>query len=216
MVAMAAGGGAELVVLPERRLAAGAATVPSAAEELDDLRDFLSGIAASTGTAVCGSMTAVGEGAATTTTMLLAESSGAVNESRQPGHDARFSSFEIADVRLTPVGGVNLIDPVPFRACADQTDVFIVCADEAETRRVQWEALLSARAIENQCYVVGANRVGNAGGSVYLGDSRIVDPQGSVLTTSAGIESILTADVQPAIVRFTRERSPRSKMVLHI
>ena len=48
----------------------------------------------------------------------------------------------------------------------------------AGARRAHWQALLVARAIENQAYVVGVNRVGEGGGLTYAGDSRIIDPLG--------------------------------------
>ena len=63
-------------------------------------------------------------------------------------------------------------------------------------RRLHWQALLQARAIENQAYVVGCNRVGHGRrGTEHVGDSRIVDPMGELLATAAGVETILLADV---------------------
>ena len=70
-----------------------------------------------------------------------------------------------------------------------------------------WQTLLQARAIENQAYVVGCNRVGTAGdGTEHVGDSRIVDPMGELLATAAGGETIVLADVDPAEVAATRDR----------
>ncbi len=71
-----------------------------------------------------------------------------------------------------------------------------------------WTSLLQARAIENQAYVVGVNRVGQGGGIAYVGDSRIVDPLGELLATAAGGESMLLADVSADTVRSTREHFP--------
>ena len=68
--------------------------------------------------------------------------------------------------------------------------------------------LLHARAIENQAYVVGINRVGEGDGLVYAGDSRIVDPWGEALATGAGKETLLLADLDPAVVRHARETFP--------
>ena len=65
-------------------------------------------------------------------------------------------------------------------------------------RRHHWTALLLARAIENQAYVVGVNRVGTGDGLVYAGDSRIVDPWGEELAAAAGQETLLLADLDPA------------------
>ena len=52
-------------------------------------------------------------------------------------------------------------------------------------RSLHWQALLTARAIENQAYVAGCNRVGTDGnGHHYRGDSRIITPQGEILATA--------------------------------
>ena len=67
-------------------------------------------------------------------------------------------------------------------------------------------ALLQARAIENQAYVVGCNRVGNGNGLAYSGDSRIVDPLGELLATASHTESILLADISAAHVAAVRDR----------
>ena len=63
-----------------------------------------------------------------------------------------------------------------------------------------WLSLLQARAIENQTYVIGCNRIGQGGSLVYSGDSRIFDPYGETLAQGAPHkECILYADI-------TRER----------
>ena len=69
-------------------------------------------------------------------------------------------------------------------------------------------ALLRARAIENQAYVVGVNRVGTGGRLEYAGDSMIVDPLGEVVAGAADSEVIITADVDPARVREIRADFP--------
>ena len=74
-------------------------------------------------------------------------------------------------------------------------------------RRLHWQTLLQARAIENQAYVVGCNRVGTAGdGTEHVGDTRIVSPMGELLATAAGVETIVLADVDAAEVTATRDR----------
>jgi predicted amidohydrolase len=84
-----------------------------------------------------------------------------------------------------------------------------VPANWPSPRRHHWTTLLQARAIENQAYVVGCNRVGTAGdGLEHAGDSRIVSPMGELLATAAGVETIVLADVDPAGVAATRERFP--------
>ena len=56
-------------------------------------------------------------------------------------------------------------------------DVLIYVANWPERRSLAWKTLLQARAIENQCYIIGVNRVGNDGNDVYhSGDSMVIDP----------------------------------------
>ena len=60
-------------------------------------------------------------------------------------------------------------------------------ANWPEPRRDAWRTLLQARAIENQCFVVGVNRSGtDANGHHYAGDSLIVDHAGQVLADAGG------------------------------
>jgi predicted amidohydrolase len=90
----------------------------------------------------------------------------------------------------------------------DEVDLELVVANWPDGRRHHWRALLDARAIEGQVYVMGVNRVGSGGKLDYAGDSRIVDPMGEVLASGAGGETILVAEVDPAVVAATRERFP--------
>jgi len=96
-----------------------------------------------------------------------------------------------------------------FWQLAADTDVYLVPANWPEKRREHWMTLLAARAIENQAYVVGVNRVGAAGGEggtlTYSGDSRIVDPTGELLATASRSESILLADISSAHVAEIRD-----------
>ncbi|MCC6600891.1 MAG: amidohydrolase [Crocinitomicaceae bacterium] len=61
-------------------------------------------------------------------------------------------------------------------------DVLVFVANWPESRRDAWKKLLLARAIENQCFVVGLNRVGTDGNNLsYCGDSSFIDPWGNYL-----------------------------------
>jgi predicted amidohydrolase len=88
------------------------------------------------------------------------------------------------------------------------TDLYVVVANWPAKRRHHWRSLLVARAIENQAYVVGCNRVGVGDGIDYAGDSAIVDPLGEVLVSASSVETTLTADVDPAVVAAVRDRFP--------
>jgi predicted amidohydrolase len=88
-------------------------------------------------------------------------------------------------------------------------DVLVYVANWPAPRREAWRALLVARAIENQCYVVGVNRVGKDGtGLDYSGDSLVVDPRGRLLADAGATDGIVTAQLdRPALHEF-RDRFP--------
>jgi len=93
-----------------------------------------------------------------------------------------------------------------FWDLAHDTDAYLVVANWPESRRAHWSALLRARAIENQAWVVGVNRVGEGNGLTYSGDSVIIDPAGEVV--AAGVdhaECVVMADVDPARVAEVRD-----------
>jgi omega-amidase len=74
------------------------------------------------------------------------------------------------------------------------SDVIIYSANWPVVRSHLWKTLLAARAIENQCYVIGVNRVGtNPDGTSYSGDSVIISPKGETLASlqpyAEGVES---------------------------
>ena len=90
---------------------------------------------------------------------------------------------------------------------APDTDLYLVPANWPGVRREHWMALLRARAIENQAYVAGVNRVGSGDGLDYTGDSRIIDPLGEILQEApAGEVVTLRATIDPAVVTDVRTR----------
>ena len=95
-----------------------------------------------------------------------------------------------------------------FWPLAHATDCYVVVANWPESRRDHWRALLKARAIENQAYVVGVNRVGRGGKLEYVGDSAIIGPDGTVLAEGGASEDVLVADVDPAHVAAVRAEFP--------
>ncbi|MEM9556588.1 MAG: nitrilase-related carbon-nitrogen hydrolase [Acidobacteriota bacterium] len=95
-----------------------------------------------------------------------------------------------------------------FWELAEQADAYLVVASWPEPRRRHWTTLLTARAIENQAYVVGINRVGEGGGLRYTGDSLILDPMGSTLAAGAEQETMLLADLDPGEAARVRRELP--------
>ena len=76
--------------------------------------------------------------------------------------------------------------PVWSRNLDNQYDLLIYVANWPTARRHAWDTLLAARAIENQCYVCGVNRVGTDGYQVsYNGGSVLLHPQGTAIATAA-------------------------------
>ena len=77
------------------------------------------------------------------------------------------------------------------------------------TTRDHWEVLVRARAIENQCFVVAPNQIGNHPGGLRSGGrSLIVDPWGLVLAGASDAETAIVADLDPENLRDIRRRLP--------
>lgn len=117
-------------------------------------------------------------------------------------------------VRITPLVCYDLRFPELFAAVAGRTDLFVVVANWPVARISNWSALLTARAIESQAYVLGVNRVGSGGGLAYTGGSRLVSPLGATLDGADGVadrdgaERTVAGDVDPAEVASVRARFP--------
>jgi omega-amidase len=88
-------------------------------------------------------------------------------------------------------------------------DLLVYVANWPERRNHAWKTLLQARAIENQSFVVGVNRVGKDGNDIYhSGDSMIVDPMGEVLYTKAHEEDIHTITIEKKKLEEIRHKLP--------
>lgn len=88
-------------------------------------------------------------------------------------------------------------------------DVLIYAANWPERRSIAWKTLLVARAIENQCYVVGVNRVNNDGHNIYhSGDSMVVDPLGEILYHCNDEEDTFTIALDKTHLQNVREKFP--------
>ncbi len=88
-------------------------------------------------------------------------------------------------------------------------DVLIYVANWPERRSLAWKTLLQARAIENQCYVVGVNRVGNDGNNIHhSGDSSVIDPLGTILYTKKDEEDVHTITLDKNELDAVREKFP--------
>jgi len=89
-------------------------------------------------------------------------------------------------------------------------DVLIFVANWPQVRSYPWKQLLIARAIENQCYVIGVNRIGEDGnGMAHSGDSLVINPRGEIISkTKAGEESIETIALDKTYLEEYRKTFP--------
>ncbi len=94
--------------------------------------------------------------------------------------------------KILPLICYDLRFPVWSRN-TDQYDLLIYIANFPERRSHAWKALLVARAIENQSFTIGVNRVGNDGNNIYYaGDSCLIDYNGQVIHQVSHLENVFT------------------------
>lgn len=98
--------------------------------------------------------------------------------------------------------------PELYRALVDRgAEILAVPAAFTETTgRDHWEPLLRARAIENQVWLLGVNRVGQGDGLDYAGDSALIDPLGETVAEAAGQEALVAGEVDAGRVQELRAR----------
>ena len=88
-------------------------------------------------------------------------------------------------------------------------DVLVYVANWPERRSLAWKTLLQARAIENQCYVIGVNRTGSDGDGVYYsGDSMVIDPLGEIMYHKAHKDDVFTLTLQKDELLEIRNKFP--------
>ena len=110
--------------------------------------------------------------------------------------------------RVCPMICYDLRFPVWSRSRGDY-DLLLYVANWPQRRALAWSTLLRARAIENQGYVVGVNRIGKDGnGTAYAGDSVAVDFLGQPLSSEGGGDRVETAVLDLESLRAYRESFP--------
>jgi len=88
-------------------------------------------------------------------------------------------------------------------------DLLVYVANWPAKRGHAWRTLLQARAIENQCYVVGVNRVGQDGNGIdYDGDTMVVDPLGTVMYQAGSEAAVATTLLSKAHLTEVRQKFP--------
>jgi predicted amidohydrolase len=222
MIASAVDDGARLVVLSEMYSTGFSMATGAIAEPVDGpSTQFLVDQAAANGVWVCGSLPERPAGQALPFNRLVLASPGGTvyryakihpfsfaGEHEHFAAGAEHLTVNVEGLRCSLFVCYDLRFADEFWALAHDTDCYLVVANWPAARREHWRALLRARAIENQAYVVGVNRVGSGDGLDYIGDSRIIDPLGEVIAEAGAAETVLTTEVDPARVAQVRADFP--------
>ena len=212
--------GSDLYVLPEM-FSTGFCTQPEGIAEPaeNDTLEWMKSKAAGIGAAIAGSI-AVHEGGKYYNRFHFVTPDGAVTIYDKKhlftfgGEHKRFTAG--TERKIVTYKGVRILleicydlrFPIWARNRGDY-DMIIYVASWPTPRVEAWKALLTARAIENQCYVAGVNRVGDDPSNTYCGGSRIIDPYGKIIAACEdGVEMAVSAEVDMNMLEEFRKKFP--------
>jgi predicted amidohydrolase len=222
MIATAAEQGAELIVLTEM-YATGFSMEPEriAEDEGGPNEQFLLAQASEHGAHVVASIAQRGPDGRYRNNAVVAAPDGSVaaryakihpftyaGEHERYTAGTEFVSLEVGDLRVSLFVCYDLRFADEFWARAEQTDVYVVPANWPQPRHEHWRALLRARAIENQAYVLGVNRVGTVKELPHVGGSALIDPLGTAQFEGGPQEAVLVADISAGTVKEIRTTFP--------
>lgn len=214
--------GADLFVLPEMCATGFSMDTSVTAEPLTGpTPTLLRAIARETGMHVVGGFALAGEGARPRNVSLAVDPKGRdlalyakihqiaiLDEHNHYDPGSRPVTFSLNGTGAACFICYDLRFPEIFRAVVDKCTLIFVIASWPASRQLHWDALIKARAIESQCYVVGVNRTGFGGGLDFTGGSAVVDPLGNTLAHAGREEGLLIADIDPAKAVEVRSSMP--------
>jgi predicted amidohydrolase len=118
-------------------------------------------------------------------------------------------TYRLDPFLVAPFVCYDLRFPEIFRhAVKKGVQLYTVIANWPEPREGHWLALLKARAIENQAFVLGVNRCGRDPKLSYSGRGQVVDPRGNILADGGTGEGVFGADIDPASLLSYRKDFP--------
>lgn len=132
---------------------------------------------------------------------------GLENTNFSPGTEVLIEEWK--GFKVAPFICYDLRFPVWMRNKNESYDLLINVANWPDSRAFVWRSLLTARALENQCFVVGCNRIGVDGNELaYSGDSLILDAKGGVLADAGSDDLIISAKLELTQLNEFREKFP--------
>ncbi|MDQ7838339.1 MAG: D-glycero-beta-D-manno-heptose 1-phosphate adenylyltransferase [Thermodesulfobacteriota bacterium] len=210
--------GVRLAVLPEM-WATGFAydKLPALTRETPQLLSALQSTAGNYNMAIAGSLPEEENGRYYNTAFLLDGKQGLIGKYRKThpfpptGEDRYFTKGHALPVFETDFGKVGIIICYDLRfpeicrhLAGNRATFIIVCAEWPLVRLGHWQTLTTARAIENQCFVVAANCRGTDGKTVFAGHSRIIGPDGFILFEADEKECLASIEIDSSQVETTR------------
>jgi len=213
-----------LVALPERLATGLSMNTDQIAEEYGgETEQFLANTAKEFGVCVVGGAAMRGRDGRCRNKALVFSPSGellafyAKMQPFVPGGEGRHyvagerpATFRWDDWTVAPFICYDVRFPELFReaAAGHRPELFVVIANFPETRILHWVRLLQARAIENQTYVLGVNRVGRDPYFTYTGRSLVIDPHGEILADAGDGEACISVRLDLDALRKYREALP--------
>ncbi len=133
-----------------------------------------------------------------------------INENRYLTPGNLLATVQIGDMKWGLLICYDLRFPEASRQLIiNGAEGLVICAAWPFPRQSHWEILTQARAIENQCYVIAANRIGTDGPLTFCGSSRIINPDGTVAASaSQNQEKLIMAEISPQKVSSLRVNMP--------
>lgn len=118
------------------------------------------------------------------------------DEDRFFSSGSKIPRFVIGDYHWSNFICYDLRFPELFQIASETAEVIVIPANWPKKRSEHWKCLLRARAIENQCYLLAVNCVGEINGMEYSGNSCGISPDGKILAELEDKQGIITVDLQ--------------------